>query len=440
MAPPPDSGGTPLSSRPAASRRQRAAYAAAVDNGFRFAVGIEDTFVPHAFPGHRALDEYELTQHYRFWSEDLGLAAATGAGAIRYGFPWYRLNPAPGRFVWDWADRVVDRLDELGLEAIVDLVHYGTPLWLDNGFLHTDFPARLAEYAAALAERYRGRLRLWTPMNEPQITAMHCGEQGIWPPRLTGHDGYVKLVRAIVRGVVAAQRAVAEASGGQAGFVHVEATFRYVGATDAFADEVELLRARQYLIQDLLCGRVDDGHRLAGYLRDHGFGDVDLAWCAANPAVPDVIGVNYYPHLTTTEYRATEVPPVASRPRRDDWTAGLEEVVRAFAGRYGRPLMVTETSVLGDVTRRLAWLDASLELVAGLREEGLEIVGYTWWPLFDLVGWEYRDALGPVGEHLVRMGLFDLEADEIGTLHRRTTPLVDRFRSWAASNRFTQNS
>ena len=144
-----------------------------------------------------------------------GLAAAAGAGAIRYGFPWYRLNPAPGRFVWDWADRVVDRLDELGLEAIVDLIHYGTPLWLDNAFLNADFPVCLAEYAAALAERYRGRLRLWTPMNEPQITAMHCGELGIWPPRLTGHDGYVKLIRAIVRGVVAAQRAVAEASGGR---------------------------------------------------------------------------------------------------------------------------------------------------------------------------------------------------------------------------------
>jgi beta-glucosidase/6-phospho-beta-glucosidase/beta-galactosidase len=425
---------------PSRLRHGGAGYAAAVSSGFQFAVGIEDTFVPHAFPGHRALDEYELTQHYRFWSEDLGLAAEAGAGAIRYGFPWYRLNPAPGRFRWDWADRVVDRLDELGLEAIVDLVHYGTPLWLDNGFLHTDFPARLAEYAAALADRYRGRLTTWTPMNEPQITAMHCGEQGIWPPRLTGHDGYVKLVRAIVRGVVAAQEALGEVSGGAARIVHVEATFRYAGATEAFAEEVELLRARQFLIQDLLGGQVDDGHPLAGYLRGHGFGDDDLTWCAANPAIPDVVGINYYPHLTTTDYRPGETLPVAARPRRDDWATGLEEVLRAFAGRYGRPLMVTETSVLGDVPRRLAWLDASLELVAGLREQGVEIVGYTWWPLFDLVGWEYRDALGPVGEHLVRMGLFDLEADEIGTLHRRTTPLVDRFRSWAASNRFTQNS
>jgi beta-glucosidase len=417
-----------------------ARYAAAVDGSFRFAVGIEDTFVPHAFPGHRALDEYELTQHYRFWSEDLGLAAATGAGAIRYGFPWYRLNPAPGRFVWDWADRVVDRLDELGLEAIVDLVHYGTPLWLDNGFLHTDFPARLAEYAAALADRYRGRLTTWTPMNEPQITAMHCGEQGIWPPRLTGHDGYVKLVRAIVRGVVAAQRAVAEASGGAARIVHVEATFRYVGATNAFAEEVDLLRERQFLVQDLLCGAVDDGHPLAGYLRRHGFGDDDLAWCAANPAHPDVLGVNYYPHLTTTHYRAGEALPVARRPKRDDWTDGLEELLRAFAARYDRPLMVTETSVPGSVSQRLAWLDASLELVAGLWDEGLAIVGYTWWPLFDLAGWEYRDAHGPVGEHLVRMGLYDLEADEIGTLRRSFTPVADRFRSWTASNRFTRGS
>ena len=425
---------------PSRLRHGGAGYAAAVSSGFQFAVGIEDTFVPHAFPGHRALDEYELTQHYWFWSEDLGLAADAGAGAIRYGFPWYRLNPAPGRFRWDWADRVVDRLDELGLEAIVDLVHYGTPLWLDNGFLHTDFPARLAEYAAALADRYRGRLTTWTPMNEPQITAMHCGEQGIWPPRLTGHDGYVKLVRAIVRGVVAAQEALGEVSGGAARIVHVEATFRYAGATEAFAEEVELLRARQFLIQDLLGGQVDDGHPLAGYLRGHGFGDDDLTWCAANPAIPDVVGINYYPHLTTTDYRPGETLPVAARPRRDDWATGLEEVLRAFAGRYGRPLMVTETSVLGDVPRRLAWLDASLELVAGLREQGVEIVGYTWWPLFDLVGWEYRDAMGPVGEHLVRMGLYDLEADEIGTLHRRTTPLVDRFRSWAASNRFTQNS
>ena len=124
---------------------------------------------------------------------------------------------------------MVDRLDELDLEAIVDLVHYGTPLWVDNAFLHTDFPARLAEYAAALADRYRGRLTLWTPMNEPQITAMHWRRAGHLAapadrPRRLRQAGPGDRA-----GVVAAQRAVAEVSGDRASFVHVEATFRYVG-------------------------------------------------------------------------------------------------------------------------------------------------------------------------------------------------------------------
>ncbi len=38
----------------------------------------------------------ELTRHYAHWREDLALAASIGATEIRYGFPWYRLNPAPG--------------------------------------------------------------------------------------------------------------------------------------------------------------------------------------------------------------------------------------------------------------------------------------------------------------------------------------------------------
>ena len=64
---------------------------------FRWAVGIENTFVPHTRAGHRRLDEYELMDHYRLWREDLDLAADLGISTIRYGIPWYRVNPQPGR-------------------------------------------------------------------------------------------------------------------------------------------------------------------------------------------------------------------------------------------------------------------------------------------------------------------------------------------------------
>ena len=66
------------------------------DGRLRFAVGVEDTFIPQTRDGERALDEYELMQHYRFWKEDLGYCAEAGSEMVRWGIPWYLVNPTPG--------------------------------------------------------------------------------------------------------------------------------------------------------------------------------------------------------------------------------------------------------------------------------------------------------------------------------------------------------
>ena len=85
---------------------------------FLWAVGIENTFVPHTRAGHRRLDEYELMDHYRLWRQDLDLAADLGISAIRYGIPWYRVNPRPGVFDWSWTDPVLEYLvDGQGADA-----------------------------------------------------------------------------------------------------------------------------------------------------------------------------------------------------------------------------------------------------------------------------------------------------------------------------------
>jgi beta-glucosidase/6-phospho-beta-glucosidase/beta-galactosidase len=400
------------------------------DGRFRFAVGIEDTFVPQTAVGRRALDEYELTQHYERWSDDLELARASGATAMRYGIPWYLVNPEPGRFAWSWLDRVVDRMEELEIEVIVDLMHYGTPLWLDNQFLNASYAEAVAEYSAAVAARYRGRLTAYTPLNEPLINAIFCGEDGRWPPYLSGDDGFVKLVRALVRGIVAAQAAIGDVTGGESTFVHVEATQRFAVSGGTVSEEVAYLRQRQFLIEDLLTGRVDDAHELAGFLRAHGFGDDDFAWCRDNTAHPDVMGVNYYPHLTTVE---AGDGPRSSWPRVDGGTEGLEELMRAFAERYGAPIFLTETSMTGSTADRIAWLDASVKTMLALRDEGLQVAGYTWWPLFDLVDWDYREGTRPAEDYLVRMGMYDLRRDDIGRFERTHTPVVDRFRFHAES-------
>ena len=390
--------------------------------GLWFAVGIEDTFVPQSCPGLRPLDEYELTGHYDKWREDLDLAASTGASMIRYGIPWYRVNPAPDEWDWSWTDRVMERLRSLGLIPIIDLMHCGCPLWLRGEFANPDYPEHVAEYAAQFAGRYGESVRFYTPMNEPLLNAMYCGEDGRWPPALTGDEGFVLLTKQLVRGIVRTQRAVVDRVGDPT-FVHVEATFRYRGGP-GHAELIKSLRHRTWLIYDLLFGRVDHDHPLYAYLSNNGFSDEDFAFFREHVTEPDILGINYYPHMSTTEF-------LPDGGRRNAWSGavGMEELVRDFHARYGKPIFWTETSVPGTVEDRLRWLEASLELVYRLRSEGIPLVGYTWWPLFSLLNWAYREGGKPPEAYLWHMGMYDLKPDGGGNFLRTETPVVEAFRA-----------
>jgi beta-glucosidase len=390
--------------------------------GLKFATGIEDTFVPQASPGLRPLDEYELTGHYDNWREDLDLAASSGASMIRYGIPWYRVNPVPHEWDWPWTDRVIDYLLSLRLIPIIDLMHYGCPLWLQGEFANPNYPQRVAEYAARFAERYGGTVRFYTPMNEPLLNAMYCGEVGRWPPALTGDEGFVKVTRQLTRGIVETQRAVMEMADDSI-FVHVEATFRYVDSPE-HAERIRFLRQRNWLNYDLLFGRVDGDHPLHDYLAGNGFSDEDFAYFREHRTEPDILGINYYPHMSTTEF-------LPDGKRRSVWsgTEGMDELVRGFYVRYGKPMFWTETSVPGTVEDRLRWLEDSLELVHRLRSERLPLVGYTWWPLFSLLDWAYREGGKPPEDYLWHMGMYDLEPDGRGNFLRTETPVVGAFRA-----------
>lgn len=386
---------------------------------FRFAVGIEDTFIADESPGRRKLDEYELTQHYQFWERDLALVAESGADSLRWGIPWYLVESAPGVFRWDWVDRVADRMAGLGLTCVVDLMHYGTPRWLENAFLHPDYPRRVAEYAARAAERYADRFHAWTPLNEPVINAVYCGERGLWPPYLRGSSGFVALLLALSEGIVTTQRAVADVQP-DASFVHVDAGFRYEGLAP---EQAALLEERRFLGLDLPLGRVGADHPLRGWLLQHGASDERLGWLVEHAVTPDVVGVNYYPAFTTATVRDGRELPVEAG------VDGLEDLVLRYHERYGLPLMVTETSRGGPVDERARWLDESLALVADLRRQGIPLVGYTWFPFLALVDWLYRESSAPVEEWLVQMGLVDLEPlPGSAVLERHPTPLLQQFK------------
>lgn len=402
--------------------------------GLHFGLGIEDTFVPQSAPGERPIDEYELTEHYRCWHSDLRLATEAGASFLRWGIPWHRVNPDAGVWDWSWLDRVMARFAELGLRPIVDLLHYGTPLWIAGEFAHPDYPEFVSEFAVAVAERYADTVTDYTPVNEPMIHARFSGQLAYWPPYLSGDRGLTTISAALAEGFVHSQRGIAEVLGERATFVHVDAGSRFAGDLDGeHRARVAAMRHQAYLVEDLVTGVVVDGHPLLEFLLRNGMDQRKLAWLAANPVRPDVMGVNYYPRLSTQRFEdgVTHAGGFADPwPTQDDGSAGLAEVLIDYEQRYGAPVMLTETCVTGSVAERLEWLDESVRCVRSLRASGHRVVGYTWWPLFDMYEWTYRHASGPRADSLLPMGLWDLVETTAG-LERRKNPVADRFRDHA---------
>lgn len=380
--------------------------------GFVWATGIEDTFVAQTERvGERILDEYALIHHYLYWREDLDRAAGLGIRAMRYGIPWYKVEPAPGRFDWDWVDQVLEYLSSKGVAVIADLIHYGTPLWLDNQFLNSSYPQRVANYQFEFASRYRHLLSHYTPLNEPLINMEFCGERGIWPPYLRGSDGSVKILRQLTRGIVLSCDAIRQADPA-ATIVHIEAASEYLPETTELASEAEFLTHRAYLATDLVTGKVDERHPMADWLLQNGMSEADLDWHRDHGTHVDVIGTNYYPDLSVYKVRSFNGVPGLERI----WggVESLEKTVRGFAARFNVPLFLSETSVNGSLDLRSQWMSDSIQAISRLRSQGTAIVGYTWWPLFSHVDWIYREGTRPVESYITRLGPPELNTEQIG--------------------------
>jgi beta-glucosidase/6-phospho-beta-glucosidase/beta-galactosidase len=399
---------------------------------FRWCTGIEDTFVPQTRPGMRALDEYELMGHYEHWRRDLLLAKTSGVSMIRWGIPWYRVEPEQGQFDWTWTDQVIPYIvDELKLEPILDLMHYGTPDWLKRSFVSPRYPEAVAQYAQAVAKRYGDRIRYYTPLNEPVINSLMCGMRGVWPPYLRGERGYLAVGMGLVRGIVRTVKALKEVDP-QATMVHVEA----VGLVRADREELEPLaverRHRGYLFYDLISGRVDAQHPLFGWLLNNGVSYNDLRWLRENAITLDMLGLNFYPQWSTQQLSVGPGGALRSRLIEKEGS-GFRELIGDFYSRYQVPLMITETSAKDSLRIKQRWLQTSVESVRELRAQGVPVLGYTWFPLLTMVDWRYRTGSRPMHKYLIDLGLYESRLNGDGSLEHVSTPLVEQFRALTAA-------
>ena len=384
---------------------------------FTWAVGVECSVLPHI-----QADQFQWSQHDIHWREDFRLIKDTfGAISVRYCLPWNMLEPKRGRFEWAWADERVNYItQELGLKLILDVMHFGTPLWLASAVGDPEFPEALEQAASQLAARYGGRIDSFCPMNEPLITALFSGDLGFWPPHGRKWRGYMPVLSRVVQGTLRATRAIRREAP-DATVILCDSCEHHHTHDEQLLPDIQMRNLRRFAVLDLMTGKVDQTHPLYKWFTSYGLNDTDLNWIRAHRSAPDVIGLDYYSH-TETQLEAING---GVRQRQPEQPLGLYGCAKEYWNRYGIPLMVTETSIEDTQLQREMWMEQTVFDCKRLRDEGIPLIGYTWWPFFDNVDWD-----GALLHHIGKIhnvGLVNLKRQKDGSLKRVVSGLSEMY-------------
>ena len=122
----------------------------------------------HVYPSHEAIDFYH---HYK---EDIALFAEMGFKCYRMSIAWSRIYPTgqemtPNEEGLTFYDAVFDECRKYGIEPIVTLSHYETPLalatawnaWADRRTIDC-----FERYVHTVFERYKDKVKYWLTFNE----------------------------------------------------------------------------------------------------------------------------------------------------------------------------------------------------------------------------------------------------------------------------------
>jgi dTDP-4-dehydrorhamnose reductase len=369
---------------------------------------------------------------------DLDQIAALGITTLRYPVLWEHHPTQP--IDWSWADERLEALRSLGIRPIVGLVHHGSgpPT---TSLVDPDFPARLADFARAVAERYPW-VTMYTPINEPLTTARFSGLYGHWYPHGRTDATFVQVLLTECRAITLAMNAIRSVTP-TAQLVQTEDMGK-TWSVPALAYQAAFENERRWLSFDLLSGLVGPTHALWSYLLKAGADPDALDWFADHPTPPDIMGINYY--VTSERFLDPEVssypPDTHGGNGRDSYADveavrvraqgidGLNGIVRETWARYQRPLAITEVQLAGTREEQLRWLAAAWQTARALRNDGIDLRAITAWTLLGCYNW---NSLVTREDHYYEPGAFDLRGGQL-----RPTALAHAIRSLARDEPLTQ--
>ncbi len=433
-----------------------------VERGARH--GVQRQIDPEIMEG-ALYPSHEATDFYHHYKEDIALFAEMGFKCFRMSIAWTRIFPRgdeeePNEAGLKFYDDVFDELIKYGIEPVITLSHYETPLTLVKEYgswRNRKLIGFFERYATVCFERYKGKVHYWMTFNEINATMKSprpWHQAGI--VFAEGENRWQTVVDASHNMFVASAKAVIAGHRidptNKIGCMLL--TYPTYSATCAPEDQVEARDAESsvYYYGDAhvrgyytnLCTSKWEKWGVKPVIEE---GDLETM----KEGKVDYIGFSYYfsaiAGVGNIQQVEGNVVSGGKNPylKQTDWgwtidPVGLRNVLNDLYDRYQVPLMIVENGMGAYDTveadgsihddYRIAYLKLHIaEMVKAVEIDHVDLMGYTPWGCIDVVS-------AGTGEMRKRYGFIyvDKHDDGTGSLKRSRKDSFAWYKEVIASN------
>ncbi len=408
----------------------------------------------------------EAIDFYHRYAEDIALFAEMGFTVFRFSIAWSRIFPhgdeeTPNEAGLAFYDRVLDELEKHGIEPLVTISHYETPLHLARtygGWTNRELIGFYENYCRALFERYGRRVKYWLTFNEIN-SVIHAPflSGGIPTPKeeLSQQDLYQAVHHELVASARATRLARQIMPQAQVGCMII--AIPVYPLTPDPSDAVAAMHTAHdtYAFGDVHCRGEYPGYLLRRF-RENGI-ELEITDQDREDLrhTVDFVSFSYYMSICETADPAKKieaegnlmggVPNPTLEASEWGWQIdpqGLRVVMNDYWERWQKPLFIVENGLGAmdelvelDGTRtveddyRIAYLNDHLVQAREAVADGVELLGYTTWGCIDLVSASTAQLSKRYGFVYV-----DRDDDGTGTLARYRKKSFDWYRQVIATN------
>lgn len=409
------------------------------------------------YPSHEAIDFYH---HYK---EDIKLLAGMGLKCFRTSIAWSRIFPngteeTPNEKGLAFYDSLFDELHKYGIEPIVTLSHYETPLHLVTeygGWENRKLIAFFEKYCRTVFTRYQKKVTYWMTFNEINcvlklpllgggLFIQEHDDNILQREYQAAHHMFVANANAVKLG----HEIIPDAKIGC--MLSLSTSYPNTCAPEDVFETYQLRRKSLFFSDVMLRGtypnyvkRIWEENDVHIQMQE---GDLDLIKTYTN----DYLSFSYY--MTSNHAAgATARFNTGGHVGKDNpylkkssfgWPIdplGFRYVCNELWDRYQKPMFIAENG-LGCIdeitpdgkihdTERMMYLKEHVEAMQEAIKDGCDIFGYTWWGPIDIVS-------AGTGEMKKRYGFIYVDKDNEGngTLQRRLKDSYDYYKHIIETN------